>query len=304
MTGKFCQVCQTGITKTLFWAKGYRFYQCSNCQLIRIFPFPSNQSLGSTYSQKNIHGDFLKDNPQVKFFGRLPFFESFFNFYLGLICQQRVKQVLMLKKSGRILDVGFGDAQFLARFNNRHWQISGVEINELLAAEAKAKLKRATIYIQNVQNIKLPHDSYDVITLWHTFEHLKKPLKILRKMELALKPKGYLVIEVPNATSLNRRIFGPNWQQLIVPEHLFFWSQKSLSALFEKTNLTVLKISHLGIFSFSGVSSLANWLRSLGPSSPIATIISLFFLPISVVINAFSFTMRENLLFIAKKPNS
>lgn len=39
-----------------------------------------------------------------------------------------------------------------------------------------------------------PADSFDVVTLWHSLEHLHEPIETLRSIHRALKPDGLLVV--------------------------------------------------------------------------------------------------------------
>lgn len=45
-------------------------------------------------------------------------------------------------------------------------------------------------------------ETFDVITMFHVFEHLKNPGKWLDEIARALKPRGILFIEVPNANDV------------------------------------------------------------------------------------------------------
>src|SRR5262249_10556053 len=71
----------------------------------------------------------------------------------------------------------------------------------------------------------LPHpelqpQSFDIITMWQSLEHVHAPLEVLREAYRLLAPGGRLVVAVPNIESLPFRWFGNAWYGLDLPRHL------------------------------------------------------------------------------------
>lgn len=300
MTQLFCINCKLSL-KLLFSAKDkttnktYKYYQCTNCKLIQINPFPDIKNLYN----RNPRTRFINENPQAQFANKIPLGNFFINKYLELTKNRR-KEVSSLRKSGKILDVGCSGGGFLKNFRGK-WRLYGLEVNSEMAKLARKNVPNAKIYSSRIENANLPRNYFDIITFWHVFEHLKNPTLVLEKIYSALKVGGFLIIEVPNADSLYRKIFSQNWQLLIVPEHLYFYSKKSLSQILSKNGFEVTKVKHFAVFTPSAISSLANFLRSYGLNSNIAILTGLTLFPLILVINLLSFTARENLMVVAKK---
>jgi SAM-dependent methyltransferase len=70
--------------------------------------------------------------------------------------------------------------------------------------------------------------------MFHVLEHLRDPLQGLRFAGRLLKPTGTLVIQVPNISSIQARLFGTRWYGLDVPRHLINFSPKALSFLLDE----------------------------------------------------------------------
>jgi SAM-dependent methyltransferase len=91
----------------------------------------------------------------------------------------------------------------------------------------------ATIDQTDFQN-----DFFDVITCFHVLEHLSDPLESIKQALSLLKPKGLIIVEVPNLDSLGFSMFKKKWQPLEIPTHLNHFTPDTLQKLFEHTGKT------------------------------------------------------------------
>lgn len=278
----------------------YTFYQCNYCELIQIYPFPKVEKNTKYYSYSDPN-EYAKDkNKQIKFISKIPFGSLLLRKYIDGCYQKRYERVLTLCKKGKILDIGCGEGSFLRKFPTSSWQISGVEINKNLAEFAKTHTKNATIITKPIESARFPKKNFDIITLWHVLEHLHNPKVVLKSLNKLINPNGYLVIEVPNGNSIYRKLFKAHWQLLLLPQHLFFWTKKSITFALNKSGFHVVSISHTGIFNFSGASNLANLLRSKGYPNYASIVIGCIFFPLTILINLFFYNYRDNITIIAK----
>jgi len=305
MKALFCSACSKSLHSILFEAfekkKKYTFYRCDNCDLIQIRPLQKSETEGFySYADPNILA--RVKNQQIEFLHRVPFGRILFQRYIDSCYNNRFRTILKLRSQGQILDIGCGEGSFLKKFNNK-WNKTGIEINKHLAKQARNKLKNTTILAHSLESAKLSKVSFDVITMWHVFEHLHNPKVILRSIRRHLNPSGYLVIEVPNGNSIYRKLFKNNWQLLLLPQHLFFWTGKSITHILEETGFQTVRASYPGIISFSGSSSLANFLRSKKVNTYIATLMAILFFPLVLIINILSLKDRDNILIIAQQKN-
>lgn len=61
---------------------------------------------------------------------------------------------------------------------------------------------------------------FDVITLWHSLEHLPEPWEVLDALPGHLASGGILAIATPNPLSIQFRLFGAHWVHLDAPRHV------------------------------------------------------------------------------------
>ena len=277
----------------------YFYNECTRCKLITICPMPTkiSQNLYS-FSDSLTHG--ARVNPQLNALSNIPGGKELLKLYTWWCNFFRFQLISRIKSSGNLLDVGCGEGAFLKFFHKANWKISGIEINPQVAKIAH-KVSKAQIYTQPAEKVKLRPSFFDVVTLWHVLEHFINPKVALKKITNSIKPGGFLIIEVPQGQAMYRKIFGPSWQLLIPGQHLYFWSQQSLTNLLQSLGYRIVKVSYLGIVSFSGASSIANWLRTKNISSRISIAVSFALFPLMVLINILQGNQRENLLVIAQK---
>lgn len=143
---------------------------------------------------------------------------------------------------GRLLDVGCGNGDFLATMRQRGWPVSGCDIDSRAAQRARALLGEADIRCGDVESCHFPPESFDLITLWHVFEHLYEPKRTLQACYRLLAPNGLLVLAVPNVESWEARLFGRWWAWLELPRHLNFFSPALLRRLCWETGLEVVSL--------------------------------------------------------------
>jgi SAM-dependent methyltransferase len=202
--------------------------QCEGCGVFAIFPQPSDEELTAAYS-----GEYY-GRPGRKFVG-------FVSSVIGMFQGERARRVARLTpKGGRILDIGCGRGAFLQQLRRRGFAVEGTERSAEVAAQAPAAIP---VHIGDLLDINLPPHSYDAITIWHVFEHVRQPAETIQKIRLLLKPGGRLVIAVPNAESAQAERYGLHWFHHDPPRHLFGFGPKSLTMLLTQSGFDVESMS-------------------------------------------------------------
>jgi SAM-dependent methyltransferase len=64
-------------------------------------------------------------------------------------------------------------------------------------------------------------DNFDVITLWHSIEHLPHPWDVIRRAAQRLNPGGILLVATPNPDSFEFSLLGGCWVHLDAPRHFY-----------------------------------------------------------------------------------
>lgn len=280
----------------------YALYQCLNCGLIQLHPFPSHAEMNQLYSYTDPDTHARKMSTLMKMLYAIPKGIDMIRRYVHLIHQQRQRLILQYVHSGSLLDAGCGTGEFLTLFNQSKWQLTGIEVNQHLTSGLTTLYPRIHISNRTIETYK-SRSKFDAITLWHVFEHLRKPNEIIEKLGNLLKPGGWLFIEVPHGDSIVRKIFGVHWNLLMTPEHLYFWTEESLAQLLSKHGIIVKRVIYRGFVS-SFLGSFVNWMQIFSVHSILAVFIGLSLFPFFLLLHIFFPRTRDNMLIISRKKPS
>jgi 2-polyprenyl-3-methyl-5-hydroxy-6-metoxy-1,4-benzoquinol methylase len=215
--------------------------------------------------------------------------EKCLDVYYRLVFGIRGNTVKSYIKQGSILDIGTADGLFLRQFGSDKWSLSGIEINRHLAKKTQELLPRAKIYEQKLEKLELK--KFDVVSAWHVWEHLDRPKQQAARLKKLLKPGGYLIMEMPNGESMWRKVFGGDWVLWMVPQHKFFWNEKSIRTFLSKFGLTIVEVKQVGLVSSGPGSAARRW----------GVVWAMMLFPLFLVLNIFAGKRKDNLLVVAKK---
>lgn len=141
-------------------------------------------------------------------------------------------------KSKRALDIGCAAGYFVNYLHERGWHAEGIDVSEDCVEFAREKLGLAVEQGDYLTTEYLP--KFNLITLWATIEHLHCPERVLEKIYTDLEEDGRLFISTCRSGGINfMRVFGPRWRFYNFPEHLFFFSAKTICRLFENNGFRV-----------------------------------------------------------------
>ncbi|MBV8909136.1 MAG: class I SAM-dependent methyltransferase, partial [Gammaproteobacteria bacterium] len=121
-------------------------------------------------------------------------------------------------RGGSMLDVGCGSGEVLQSAFERGWRVQGVE-PERSAAEM-ARERGVEVVNATLEESELAQRSYDVVSAFHVLEHMAKAREFLRSMIRLVRPGGFVVVEVPNWDSVQRRRLRQDWPLLCPREHV------------------------------------------------------------------------------------
>ena len=214
----------------------------------------------------------------------------------------------LLGSEANVLDVGCGDGYVLKELKKRapEWQLYGVEFKEEIARSGQEQ--GFTICYGTLEECAFSGVAFDLLIMNHLIEHLPDPLRTLKKAQEMLKPGGYIIGEVPNYDSWDRRVASQYWGGHHTPRHLFQFTPKTLAALFTRAGLSTVRISpelHTGHWAGSVQNFLQNTplkttLRN--GRAPYYPLLLALFVPINILQALLGKTGIMS--FIAKKPLS
>jgi SAM-dependent methyltransferase len=144
----------------------------------------------------------------------------------------------------RFLNVGCFDGAVLDRIKSAtRWQTFGAETNPPAAAAARAKGHTVWEAAPLDLALALPvGESFRVIFLANTIEHLQNPLLVLRRLRLLLEPGGLIVLNQPNLDSAHATLFGPTWGRWQLPYHRTLTGRRGLRRMAALSDLRVVRL--------------------------------------------------------------
>jgi 2-polyprenyl-3-methyl-5-hydroxy-6-metoxy-1,4-benzoquinol methylase len=158
------------------------------------------------------------------------------------LAQQRegLRRLAWLDKAGvaaggRVLDAGCATGDFLALAGARY-EMWGLDVSAYATDMARAKNPKsaARIFTGFVEDQRFEPASFDAIVMWDVIEHIWDPKAVLRQLLMLLRPGGALLLSTPDIGAPTARLLGRRWAFMTPPEHLGFFSRRSLRFLLER----------------------------------------------------------------------
>ncbi len=186
-TCPFCaseNITVTAIPVIYFNDRTFHWYKCSNCALIFILPFLTNDDLKRLYSPR--------------------YHEEFYFKY----SEHYTAQLNLIKKypGKKVLDYGCGDAGFLDQLNKIGYQTYGVEYDPELVNKLANKFSGSSFFSTDAF-WKEAGSTYDIIHLSDVLEHMNEPAKLIERLKEKLSGNGLFFIEGPLETNPNLACF-------------------------------------------------------------------------------------------------
>ncbi|MBI3880914.1 MAG: class I SAM-dependent methyltransferase [Verrucomicrobia bacterium] len=163
---------------------------------------------------------------------------------------KRDKLPVLLKahvKPGPVVDIGCGGGAVIARLGAEGYVPCGVEISTALAAKAQATAAKFggrvahNNALAGLDEFADGHFSGAVLSAF--LEHEANPLPLLEKLRMKLAAGGAAIIKVPNFGSWNRAVRGRRWCGFRFPDHVNYFTPRTLKQMVAKAGLSVRKFT-------------------------------------------------------------
>ena len=220
--------------------------RCRRCQMVYLNPRPALSAMGQIYPDR--YHAFQFDAAE---------FGLVYRIRRRLEARRLLRWCRGLPANARILDVGCGDGfhlSLLRDYGSKYWTLDGIDADEraILAGHARGlDVRQGTI-----ETLDIPRESYDLVLLIMTVEHVPDPKALLVAIRNCLKPGGRVVVVTDNTASPDAWLFrGRHWGGYHFPRHLY---------LFDSHNLTGLaRVAGLAPVRVRSAMSPVNWVYSI-----------------------------------------
>jgi 2-polyprenyl-3-methyl-5-hydroxy-6-metoxy-1,4-benzoquinol methylase len=137
--------------------------------------------------------------------------------------------VIDLKGCSQVLEVGCGKGAFVERLcRQAEFDAQGIELNR--RAVRSGKSKGIPVHHAKIEEFANANPScFDAVCAFQVLEHVPNPYVFLQSLTNLLKPRGKLIISVPNAESFIK-LAQDNLLDF-PPHHMTRWSEKSFASL-------------------------------------------------------------------------
>src|SRR4051812_14878697 len=196
----------------------FQVCRCCRCGLVYLNPRIAEDQLGTLYEAEYFHGG--HDTGYATYERDRPLYEKTF--------RRRLTLVQKFKRSGRLLDIGCGFGYLLNVAQTLGFEPWGLDVSSFAVERCNerfpGRVKRGILTPDT-----FPPASFDVITMFDLIEHVYHPVDFFRLVATCLKDDGIVAVTTPNHDSLLSRVSGRNWVSYKIPEHVFYYSPKTLA---------------------------------------------------------------------------
>ena len=182
--------------------------------------------------------------------------------YLSPVTVKRYHELLdefeKYKKTGKILDVGCEIGLFLIEAKKRGWEVYGTEFTDKaieICEENGIRMKQGKLNPGWFQE-----GTFDIITSFEVIEHINNPVEEVRNINRMLRTGGLFYFTTPNFNALERYFLKANYNIIAYPEHLSYYTKRTINYLLKNNGFGKKKLKTTGI-------SLTRIKTSLNPDS-------------------------------------
>jgi len=212
--------------------------RCPGCGLRWVSPRPEPEALAryypDTYSWKP-----PDDEASESAVHRL---ERWYRFHLLRFETRQLLRETDLGAGDAVLDVGCSSGDRLLVMRQAGLAPAGVELGP--AADFARDRLGLDVRRGTLQQAAFDDARFRAVTLHNVLEHVPDPAALLAEAKRVLAPGGWVVVQVPNAASLQSRLFGRRWAAVDVPRDLWYWTPPLLARLLEEAGFDVAGVAH------------------------------------------------------------
>jgi len=243
---QICPICESNNIKEQFQLKDYFLSQevftiskCSVCGFQFTNPRPLKSQISLYYKSE----DYIShSNKSTGLFAVL--------YQLARYLNLAFKYAIIKKHTtvGKALDIGSGTGHFLNYLQNKNWLVQGIEPDNEAAEFSRNNFE---LKINSESELKkLEYNSFDLITMWHVLEHVHDLNERMSELLRLIKPKGTLILALPNLDSFDANYYDKYWAAYDVPRHLYHFTKKDIENLATKHGFVIEKIYPMKLDAF------------------------------------------------------
>ena len=142
---------------------------------------------------------------------------------------------------GKLLELGCAYGFFLAEAR-AHFEVEGIEMCESAVRFCRTRgldVEQGALTAEYVDS----RGPFDAVVMLDVVEHLMDPDRAMELVHKAMKPGGKLMLTTGDWESGLSRIMGRHWRLMTPPQHTFFFSPRTMSAMLARVGFDVVECS-------------------------------------------------------------
>lgn len=252
------------LNDTVDGTHSFRYESCPTCGVMKLQKTPENidffYSQGYySFSQQGPLLSYLKSLRCAYYLKKPTLINRLLAKKFGPPPVVRWLEPIPVRPGARLLDVGCGQGIALR-------DLSRAGFSRLVGVDPylSASVKYGPVQLIKSQLADI-HESFDIVILSHSLEHMHDPRAILQQVRARLNPLGHVILRVP-VFGYSWRHYGKHWIDLDAPRHNFIFTPKSVAMLAEQVGLTLEKT----VYDMEGFNLWASEQLAQGilPNSP------------------------------------
>lgn len=198
---------------------------CRHCGLIRINPRLTEESYAEFYQQeyRALYGGFSPTDQEWE--SLLKQGRDAFQFFSQFISQP----------TGVVFEIGCFMGAYLVPFQERGWDVAGVDFGEEGIAFGKEKSGIQNLFCGGIERLEVLNKKADIIICNHVVEHFTDLKKELLRIRGLLKPGGIFLICVPGTFWWPIYAYGGDFLNMLQTAHCWQFSLNSLTYVMQGT---------------------------------------------------------------------
>jgi SAM-dependent methyltransferase len=214
-----------------YTARSFEILRCGSCGLGRT-ALPDDFDLEAYYSRDYFQGGV--DDGYADYTGSEETLRSEF--------RKTINHLLKFNPPRRqLLEFGCAYGFFLTEASTRFEKVTGIELCE--DAVNFCHDRGLDVHRGVVEPATLPA-SIDVAVGLDVIEHIPEPHETVRFIADRMRSGGVLLMTTGDWASFLAGAMGPKWRLMTPPQHLSFFTPKSMRMMVENTGLRVVELSH------------------------------------------------------------
>ena len=225
----YCPVCGDQREATaVFVRNGFPIVRCSSCGVGKT-QLPGGFSTDEIYTEDYFQGGQAD--------GYLNYIDS--EDLLRAEFRSIIDDLRRIVGGGKLLELGCAYGFFLAEAQ-RYFETHGIEVSESAVRYCRSlglDVEQGVLTEEYVQR----GESFDVVVMLDVVEHLTEPDRVLHLLRRAMKPGGKLLLSTGDWESVVSRTMGRYWRLMTPPQHTFFFSPRTMSAMLTRVGFEVIE---------------------------------------------------------------